>query len=416
MLALTGPLTGVCFIRAANTYAELSGLHGTITGTGEAFSPLIGIWAPTFSAYELVAAFLLPFVVIRVVGGDRQSGASKLEQQQQALSPFARVMAKAAVLLAGWIVASSAAAVALALWIGYGGHTHLPEILAVGLGHFLNAGLTIALAAAMASVAEHPATAAILTLAFTVGTWVLSFAAAVHGGVWETLAAYTPPVMVATFQHGLVRSDVVLTAVTLIAAGLGLAAVWMRTGVAVSQRGLESLAVVGAASLAIFAFTLVRPSWDLSENRYNSFAAADESALRRIPGPLRLEVHLAAEDPRRYELERQALSKLRRTMPALQVRYVSSSTVGLFEQTSRGYGEIVYELGGRRATSRATSADAVLETIYDLAGVQPPVVIEGDEFRGYPLAVPPKGAGLAFYSVWPALVAGAGYLALRRHA
>jgi ABC-2 type transport system permease protein len=412
MLVLTGPLVGVCFIRAANTYAELSGLHGTVTGTGEAFSPLIGIWAPTFSAYELVAAFLLPFVVIRVVAGDHQSGASTLEQQQPS-SPLARMVAKGAVLLLGWTIASAAAAVALALWTSYGGHTHLPEILAVALGHFLNAGLTIALAAAMASVAEHPATAAILTLAFTVGTWVLSFAAAVHGGVWERLAGYTPPVMVATFQHGLVRSDVVLTAVTLIAAGLGLAAVWMRTGIAVSQRGLESLAVIGAASLAIFAFTLVRPSWDLSENRYNSFAAADEAALRRIPGPLRLEVHLAPEDPRRYDLERQTLSKLRRTLPRLQVRYVSSSSIGLFEQTSPDYGQIFYDLGGRKAASRATSADAVVETIYDLAGMKPPVSIADDVFRGYPLAVAPTGAGLAFYAVWPALVGGAAYLALR---
>jgi hypothetical protein len=160
----------------------------------------------------------------------------------------------------------------------------------------------------------------------------------------------------------------------------------------------------------------VRPSWDLSENRYSSFSAADESALRRIHGPLRVEVHLAPEDPRRYELERLALSKLRRTMPALQVRYVSSSSVGLFEQASRDYGEIFYDLGGRRASSRATSADGVLETIYDLAGVPPPVSIEAEAFRGYPLAVAPTGAGLAFYAVWPALVLGAGYLALRREA
>jgi hypothetical protein len=93
MLLLTGPLVGVCFIRAVDTYAELSGLNGSVAGVGEAFSPLIGIWAPTFSAYELVAAFLLPFVVIRVVAGDRQSGASKLEQQQATLSPLARMTA-----------------------------------------------------------------------------------------------------------------------------------------------------------------------------------------------------------------------------------------------------------------------------------------------------------------------------------
>ena len=132
MLLLTGPLVGVCFIRAVDTYAQLSGLGGSAAGVGEAFSPLIGIWAPTFSAYELVAAFLLPFVVIRVVGGDRQSGALKLEQQQGALSPWARITAKTAVLVAGWLIASLPAAAAMALWLSYGGH-----VPAAGAVHLL---------------------------------------------------------------------------------------------------------------------------------------------------------------------------------------------------------------------------------------------------------------------------------------
>ena len=65
MLVLIGPLVGVSFISAVRTYAELSGLNGTAAGVGEAFSPLVGVWAPTFSACELAAAFLLPFVAIR---------------------------------------------------------------------------------------------------------------------------------------------------------------------------------------------------------------------------------------------------------------------------------------------------------------------------------------------------------------
>ena len=38
MLLLTGPLVGVCFIRAVDTYAELSGLGGTSAGVGLAAS------------------------------------------------------------------------------------------------------------------------------------------------------------------------------------------------------------------------------------------------------------------------------------------------------------------------------------------------------------------------------------------
>src|SRR4029077_14433831 len=99
-----GPLVGVSFISSVHTYAEVSGLNGTAAGVGEALSPLIGVWAPTFSACELAAVFLLPFVAIKLVAGDRQSGALKLEMQQ-GMSPFLRVMAKALVLLGGWLVA-----------------------------------------------------------------------------------------------------------------------------------------------------------------------------------------------------------------------------------------------------------------------------------------------------------------------
>src|SRR4029077_11259481 len=98
MLLLVGPLVGVSFISAVRTYAELSGYGGTAEGVGEAFSPLVGIWAPTFSACELAAAFLLPFVPIRLVTGDRQSGALKL-QLQQPMPSFARIAAKALVLM-----------------------------------------------------------------------------------------------------------------------------------------------------------------------------------------------------------------------------------------------------------------------------------------------------------------------------
>jgi len=90
MLLAMGPLVGVTFISAVRTYAEASGLNGTSAGVGEAFSPLIGVWAPTFSACEVAAVFLLPFVGIRLVSGDRQSGALKIELQHP-MSAFTRV-------------------------------------------------------------------------------------------------------------------------------------------------------------------------------------------------------------------------------------------------------------------------------------------------------------------------------------
>ena len=408
-----GPLVGVSFVSAVHTYAEVSGLNGTSAGVGEALSPLVGVWAPTFSACELAAVFLLPFVAIRMVAGDRQNGALKLELQR-GMSPFTRIAAKAIVALAGWLIAMLPPLSAIALWKSYGGSVYAPELATLVVGHVLNAALTIALGAATAALTEHPSTAAILTLGATVGTWIVNFFGAIQGGWWERAAGYTPAAMVAEFQHGLARLDTVLVAVVLALTGFATAAIWIRLGATVQRRACESIAAVALSAVAIFLCTLCTASWDTSESRGNSFPEADEQALRRIRQPLRIEAHLAAEDPRRVDLEHRALSKLRRVLPALQVRYVAATSIGLFEQTSAGYGEIWYDLGGRRTMSRVTTPEGVLEAIYSLAGITPPKEDDEAMFRGHPLAVPPTGAAPIFYGVWPGLTLATAILVRRR--
>jgi len=406
LLLAMGPLAGVSFISAVRTYGEVSGLNGTAGGVGEAMAPLTGVWAPTFSACELAAVFLLPFVVIRLAGGDRQNGTLKLELQQ-GMPATVLVAAKAIIALAGWLLAMLPPLTALLLWKSYGGTLYAPELATLIAGHVLNAALTIALGAAMASIAEHPSTAAILTLGVTVGTWILNFFAAIQGGFWERVAGYTPAILVGDFQHGLVRLDAVLIAIAVVLAGLGITAIWMRLGVAIRRRALESAALLAFAAVAIAGCSHVRGSWDTSENRGNSFPEADERALRQIHQPLRIEVHLAPEDPRRVELERRALSKLRRVLPDTDVTYVSATSIGLFEQTSEGYGEIRYSLGAGKATSRVTTEEGVLETVFSLAGIQPPKEDDDAVYRGHPLAARPKGAAAVFFGVWPGIIVAA---------
>ena len=64
--------------------------------------------------------------------------------------------------------------------------------------------------------------------------------------------------------------------------------------------------------------------------------------------------------------------------------------------------------------SRATTAESMLETIYDLAGIRAPAESDEPVFRGHPLAVPPRGAAAVFYGVWPAVVAASALFARRR--
>jgi hypothetical protein len=407
MLVVIGPLVGMSFISAVTAYGELSDAGGTGAGVGEAFSPLSGIWAPTFSACELAAAFLLPFVAIRLVSGDRQSGALKIELQHP-LSSFTRIAIKSAVLMAGWLIATSAPLIGVGLWASYGGHVDAPELFAVVAGHVLNGGLTIALAAAAAALTEHPATAAIVTLTVTVGTWLINFAAAVNGGWWEQAARFTPTAMVAEFQRGLLRADVTLVAAILIVAGVMLAGVWLRIGQPVSARAQRSVAIVAMAAVLIAGSSAITNSWDVSESRKNSFSRADEAALRTISGELTVRAHFAPEDPRRSDLEYRGLRKLRRAIPGADIAFVSSTSTGLFEQASESYGEVTYELDGRKVVSRIITAEGVRDAVFAVANLQMPPDSQpaDEEFRGHPLAARPRGAAATFYVAWPLVIAG----------
>ena len=410
MLALVGPLVGLSFIDAVHAFAEIS--TGAGTACGAVCAPLLGVWGPTFSAYEVLAIFVLPFVAIKLVSGDRQSGALKLELQQ-AVSPLVRIGVKGLVLLAGWCVTLAAAAVALGLWTFYGGHLYAPEMGVALLGHFLNAGLTVALAIAVASMADHPSTAAIVTLAITIGTWVLDLAAAIHGGIWDQFAKYTPAAMVATFQRGLLQADIVAIVLVITLAGFAMAAVWIRLGVFVRRRVLETVVIVVVAAMAIVGASRIPGTWDISESRQNSFSIASEEWLAKVTLPIVVEVHLAPQDPRRWQLDRGALGKLRRALPNLQVRYVSRSTTGLYEQHDDDYGALRFTTGDRQNTSRVLTDDGVLEGLFALVGLEWEEEADGS-YHGYPLTAQPVGAAWIYYALWPLAVAGLGIRAIRR--
>jgi ABC-type transport system involved in multi-copper enzyme maturation permease subunit len=412
LLALTGPLVGVSFIRAVSTYSEIS--EGAGTGCGAVCSPLLGVWAPTFAAYEVIAVFLLPFVAIRLMSNDRQSGALKLELQRP-IANIVRVAAKALVLMIGCLVAGGAGLVAIGLWKYYGGPVSWPEIGAVAMGHVLNLGLTIAVAGVAAAVTDHPSTAAVVTLAFTVGMWIVEFASAVYGGVWSWIARFAPSAMVGEFSHGLVQTSTVVAALALIAGGFYVAATWLQLGASGAARTRRSL-LLGMATLVIaIAAGSLPGSHDVSEARLSSFPEGAEEALERLDKPVRIEAHLAPEDPRRVDLERHALAKLKRIVPALDVQFISRTSTGLFEQADPSYGEIRYEVGGHRVIGRATTDEAVLEAIFEAADKDPN---DGDDvaFAGHPVIARPVGASLAFYGVWPSLAALAAWLASRQRA
>jgi ABC-type transport system involved in multi-copper enzyme maturation permease subunit len=408
---MTGPLVGHAFITAVESYAEMSGAGGGPAALAQGLSPLDGILVPTLGAYDIAATFLLPFVAIRLVATERESGAGKLLAQTPAGLP-ARLAAKAGVLLLGWLVAWVPALLALLLWRLYGGHLDPGETANVFLGHLLHALLTIGIAAAAAAVCRSSASAAIVTLGFTVGAWALDFIAAGREGLLARLAPFTPEAALRSFEHGELRLAVAAVMALASLAGFAFAGLWLDPFRSVPSRAARSAALliltVGAAALA----SSWRSGRDLSEDRRNSFPRADEAVLRTIRQPVRVTVYLSPEDPKLSDLERNVLAKLRRVLPRLDVTYAAQSRTGLFADPESHYGEIWYAVGSRRALLRSTTEPIVLAKIYELAGVAPPAAAPDPSYPGYPLAAAPRGATLLFYVAWP-LAAGLAFAVFR---
>lgn len=412
LLLMIGPLVGHGFITAVDFYAEASGIGGGPAALPQGLIPLDGILVPTFGAYDLAATFLLPFVAIRLVSAEKQSGALKLLLQLPG-SLAAKITMKGLVLLLGWLVALAPGLTAMLLWKSYGGHLYGWETANLLMGHLLRAMLSCGIAVAAAALAESAASAAIVTLGFTVGTWALDFIAAGRGGFAQQLANYTPTAALRFFEQGLLRASTVVVMLAITIAGLALAAIWLHTGRSLKLRSIETVIVALLLAAVMISAAAWRPSWDLSENRRNSFPRADEGALREIRSPLRVTIHLAPEDPRLTDFEQNVLRKLRRILPHLEVDYTAGGRTGLFAGGADHYGEIWYEMGGQKVMERSTIEPVVLEQIYQLAGLQPPAQNEENVSPGYPLAVRPKWANWTFYGFCPLLTLFAWWLTRR---
>jgi ABC-2 type transport system permease protein len=400
MLLMIGPLVGHSFITSVGLYAEASGIGGGPAALPQGLTPLDGILVPTFGAYDLVATFLFPFVAIRAIAAEKQSGALKLLLQLPG-SLAAKVSAKGLVLLLGWFVALLPGALAVVLWKSYGGHLYAPETINLLLGHLLRALLSASIAVAAAAIAESAASAAIVTLGITVGTWALEYVAAYRGGLLQQLAAYTPTAALRSFEQGLLRVSTATAMLTIGIAGFAIAAIWLHLGRAWRFRLAGTAATGLVLVFLMFGANSARASWDLSENRRNSFSPVDEAVLRQIHQPLRMTVFLAPEDPRLADLDQNVLRKLRRVLPRMEVDYAAGSKTGLFESAADHYGEIWYEMGGQTIMERSTIDEVVLETIYKLAATNPPAHPDEKAFSGYPLAVRARGASWIFYFLWP---------------
>ena len=403
MLLILCPLVGYSFFQAVSLYGEASSAGQDSPALASSLSPLDGVLVPTFGGLYLVATLLFPFVAIRTLGREKESGALALLVQLPYRVPTL-IVAKMAAIFGAWLAAVTCTASTLAVWLALHGHLYVPETLNLVIGHLLYGLLIGAIALFSASISESAATAAIITLAFSIGSWVLDFALAGQPGVLGWISRLSLTQTLRAFEQGLLSAGLVLGIVAAIGSFAALAAVWLHPGVPVSTKVIRSMACVAIAAAVIALSMQVALSVDVTEDRRNSFPVADQRALAELREPLIITVHLAPEDPRYVDLRRNVLAKLERAMPRVTIRLATGGQSMVGSASEEAYGEIEYSYGGRSDKSRSTSPREIVPLIYALAGRPNPTPIAGEEYPGHPLLASGSPALVWFFGGLPLLI------------
>jgi ABC-2 type transport system permease protein len=384
MLLILCPLVGFSFFQAVALYGEASAAARDQPQLATSLSPLDGILVPTLGAFYVAVTLLFPFVAIRALGHEKETGALKLLLQLPYQIPTL-VAAKLMAISVAWLIAIIPVVTALILWFLFGGHLNPLETSNLLLGHLFYGLLIGAIALFAAAISDNSATAAIVTLTFTIGSWVLDFVLTGQPGALGWISRLSLTQTLRTFEQGLLSAALVLGMCTAITGFASLAAIWLHSGTSLHNKLARTILCVGLAGTLLAVATQLRKSSDVSEDKRNSFPAADQRALAGLKEPLIITVHLAPEDPRYVDLQRNVLSKLERVVPNATIRLVATgqSVIGSAGEVS--YGEIEYSYSGHSAKSRSTSHREALPLLYGLAGIPVPTPQTGEDYPGYPL-------------------------------
>jgi ABC-type transport system involved in multi-copper enzyme maturation permease subunit len=404
MLLMLCPLVGYSFFQTVALYGEASSAARDQPVLATSLSPLDGILVPTFGAFYVAVTLLFPFVAIRALGREKETGALKLLVQLPHQIPTL-VAAKLTAISVAWLIAVIPVAIALLTWLWFGGHLNPLETSNLLFGHLLYGLLIGAIALFAAAISDSSATAAIVTLGFTIGSWVMDFALAGQSGTLGWISRLSLTQALRTFEQGLLSAGLVLGMCAAIASFAALAAIWLHPGTSLHKRLARTILCVGVAGVLLAVATQLRKSSDVSEDKRNSFPAADQRALPGLKEPLVITVHLAPEDPRYVDLQRNVLSKLERIVPNVTIRLVTAGQSVIRSAGEVSYGEIEYSYCGHSAKSRSTSHREVLPLLYGLAGMPVPTPQPGEDYPGYPLVADGWIALLWFFVALPLSIA-----------
>ena len=404
MLLILCPLVGYSFLQAVALYGEASAAARDSPVLASGLSPLDGVLVPTFGALYVAVTLLFPFVAIRSLGREKETGALRLLVQLPYRVPTL-IAAKMTAIFGAWLLARVPAVSAVAIWAALGGHLYAPETTDLLFGHLLYGLLVgaIALFAAAFPKARRRRRSSRSPSRSAPGSWILRLAGQPGALDWVARLSLTQTLRTLRAGTSVGRpparaSCAAIGGFAALCSGVAASRVPLRTKL------MRSIACVAVVADRLALATQIGSSLDLTEDRRNSFPAADQRALAELREPLLITVRLAPEDPRYVDLRRNVLAKLERALPRRHHPPRHDRPERRGQHRRRGLRRDRIFLWRPRRQEPIDQPREILPLLYELAGRPVPPPLAGEDYPGYPLVADARPALLWFFGGLPLLI------------
>ncbi len=387
-LILSSIIIGNSFFTAVDLYskASIAAINNPLYATG--FEPVPGVFRPTYGAIFVLFSILLPFVIIPVISNEKKYNTITLLLQ----FPFSFSEILSAKIIASIVFVISTLILivpSLILWKIYGGHLPIAEIYTLTLGYLLYGITIISISLCYASLFENTSTAAILSIATILTSWIIDFTKDTNSSkVILLFSKYTMTKMLKLFEDGILSLGAILYFIIVSIFFCTLCYITFRFDIKNKWKYILSITFI-----FLFAIILSKKNyinWDITESHKNSFPAKITEALKKAP-PIVIEVYLRKTDSRYKDFENDFLKKLTLIRPDTQIHYIDNG-----KELDKNYGLFIYNINGKTDKTYSNSEEEIIPIILGLSGINIPKE-DRSNFKGYPLSVNNKRLSIIKY-------------------
>lgn len=389
LLALViGPLLGYSFYSAVTLYgnASVAAVGNPLYASG--FEPVPGVFVPAYGGLFLIFSLFLPFLFIPLIGRERRYNTlTLLLQLPFRLGGILAAKILAAFLFLCFIVLLSLPAVLL--WLGWGGHLALGELLLVAAGYGLYGLLVLSVSLLASALFKDTASASVFAVAILILSWLVDFGKDLYLSPLLTgLSRWTVTSQLKVFEDGILSLRACAYFAVLSAGLWAVSYVLLRFDLRRKWRWFLTILVFSCAML--FGVSRLTLNRDVTESGRNSFSPPVAKALKRIPG-FEVNAYLQPADSRFKDYERSFLEKL------FLIRNDVKVTLMTGEALKENYGLFVYRVRGRSEKTYSNSEEEIFPILFQLAGIKADSSPGGPGYPGYPLVTTGRQQAAVWY-------------------